>query len=130
VFGALALMVTATACNASRSETLGSGSAFDESEWAGRQGFAGNAQAVAGARIFARAGCLTCHTYLGEGTSNLGAPDLTAIGRASNRSAAGFAAYVANPAKFGDEVMPRFARLGRANVRNLGAFLAASKGAQ
>jgi mono/diheme cytochrome c family protein len=35
---------------------------------------------VAGANIFARAGCMNCHTYLGAGSSNLGAPDLTAEG--------------------------------------------------
>ena len=26
-------------------------------------------------------GCMNCHTYLGAGTSNLGAPDLSEIGR-------------------------------------------------
>jgi hypothetical protein len=49
--------------------------------WADEQGFADNPQAVRGARIFAQVGCLNCHTYLGDGTQNLGAPDLTAIGR-------------------------------------------------
>jgi menaquinol-cytochrome c reductase cytochrome b/c subunit len=33
-----------------------------------------------GANIFARAGCMNCHTYLGAGSSNLGAPDLSAEG--------------------------------------------------
>ena len=33
-----------------------------------------------GAKLFAVAGCTACHTYLGTGSSNLGAPDLTAIG--------------------------------------------------
>ena len=36
--------------------------------------------AVPGAKLFATAGCTACHTYLGTGSSNLGAPDLTAIG--------------------------------------------------
>src|SRR5436190_20442226 len=49
--------------------------------WAKREGFAGNAQAVAGAKLFAQSGCTACHTYLGTGSSNLGAPDLTAIGK-------------------------------------------------
>src|SRR5881296_2470103 len=40
--------------------------------WAKREGFAGNPQAVAGAKLFARAGCTNCHTYLGVGTSNQG----------------------------------------------------------
>jgi mono/diheme cytochrome c family protein len=34
-------------------------------------------QARPGAEVFAQAGCLNCHTYLGEGSPNLGAPDLT-----------------------------------------------------
>src|SRR5207253_5203693 len=37
-------------------------------------------QAVPGAKLFAVAGCTACHTYLGAGGSQLGAPDLTAIG--------------------------------------------------
>ena len=98
--------------------------------WATRQGFAGNAKAVAGARVFAQVGCLNCHTYSGTGSSNVGAPDLTAIGRVSGRSAKEFADYVANPSKFGNQVMPRFAELGRARLLELGAFLAASRGAR
>src|SRR3954452_15492780 len=38
-------------------------------------------KAVRGAALFESAGCLTCHTYAGAGTRNLGAPPLTAIGR-------------------------------------------------
>jgi mono/diheme cytochrome c family protein len=34
---------------------------------------------VAGAELFAQS-CNTCHTYLGAGSSNYGAPDLSAIG--------------------------------------------------
>src|SRR5437660_1949792 len=49
--------------------------------WAKREGFSGNPQAVAGAKLFAQSGCTACHTYLGTGSSNLGAPDLTAIGK-------------------------------------------------
>jgi mono/diheme cytochrome c family protein len=38
-------------------------------------------RAVAGAKLFAKSGCTTCHTYLGSGSSNLGVPpDLTAEG--------------------------------------------------
>src|SRR3977135_3664460 len=33
-----------------------------------------------GAKLFAVAGCSACHTYLGAGGSQLGAPDLTSIG--------------------------------------------------
>src|SRR6058998_2090307 len=49
--------------------------------WAKREGFANNPQAVAGAKLFAQSGCTACHTYLGTGSSNLGAPDLTSIGK-------------------------------------------------
>lgn len=100
----------------------------DSPDWAKRQGFAGNKQAERGAEIFVQVGCLNCHTYLGEGASNLGAPDLTEIGRASPRSAEGYANYISDPSQFGNQVMPRFADLGRRNLLALGAFLQASKG--
>jgi mono/diheme cytochrome c family protein len=96
--------------------------------WAEKQGFAGNKQAERGARIFAQVGCLNCHTYLGDGTSNVGAPDLTTIGRDNPRSAEQFAIYVSDPAKFGNNVMPTFKGLGRRNLLAVGAFLHVSKG--
>src|SRR5207248_11017599 len=43
--------------------------------WAAREGFTNNKDAVAGATVFASSGCTACHTYLGTGSSNLGAPD-------------------------------------------------------
>src|SRR4051812_34908780 len=36
--------------------------------------------AQAGGKLFFQAGCLTCHTYAGHGSRNLGAPDLTSEG--------------------------------------------------
>ncbi len=111
----------------SRSETLGTGGPEPVPNWAEQQGFEGNERAVAGARIFAQVGCLSCHTYLGTGSSNLGAPDLSAIGRDPHRTEAGFAEYVANPSAFGNEVMPPFDALGRKQLLLLGAFLRASK---
>src|SRR5919198_3554519 len=96
--------------------------------WAKREGFAGNANAVAGAKLFAQSGCTSCHTYLGTGSSNLGAPDLTSIGK-TNPNAKFFSDYVADPRKFGNKVMPVFGNLGSSqNGRNIGIFLAASKG--
>ena len=97
-------------------------------DWAERQGFAGNRQAERGAEIFARAGCLSCHTYLGIGVSSLGAPDLTEIGKQSPRSVEGYANYLSDPSKFGNEVMPKSAGMSRRNLLALGTFLAASKG--
>ena len=95
-------------------------------KWAAQQGFTNNQEAVDGAKIFAQVGCMNCHTYLGAGTSNLGAPDLSDIGKTSNRGVAGFADYVADPARFGNSVMPKFEDLGAENLRKLGTFLQAS----
>ena len=82
--------------------------------------------AIPGAKLFATSGCLACHTYLGDGSRNLGAPDLSTIGR--RLKAQFLARYVADPARFGDDVMPKFRALGRTKLRQLSVFLAASKG--
>jgi menaquinol-cytochrome c reductase cytochrome b/c subunit len=99
-------------------------------EWAETQGFAGNEDAEEGARIFAQVGCMNCHTYLGGGATNLGAPDLSDIGATSNRGVEGFADYVADPTQFGNAVMPKFEDLGEENLRNIGVFLQESQGPQ
>jgi menaquinol-cytochrome c reductase cytochrome b/c subunit len=95
--------------------------------WAAREGFQNNKQAVAGATVFASSGCTACHTYLGTGSSNLGAPDLSSIGK-NGKGIQGFANYVADPSKFGNNVMPKFASLGQEKLTQLGEFLNASKG--
>ena len=77
-------------------------------------------------RIFAQVGCLTCHTYLGAGSSNLGAPDLSAEG--TRKTVEQLQAYIADPSKFGNNVMPRYESLGEENLQLLGTFLAESKG--
>jgi cytochrome c553 len=94
--------------------------------WAQRQGFAGNAQAVAGAKIFASSGCTACHTYLGTGSSNQGAPDLSAEGT-KGRNAQFFMQYIRDPSKFGNNVMPKFG-FDDQQLSQLAAFLMASKG--
>ena len=86
-----------------------------------------------GGLIVAGSGCLNCHTYAGSGSSNAGAPDLTAIGAQSGKDAAYFARYVANPRAFGNPVMPVFGKdnggaLTQKQLDQVGAFLAASKG--
>jgi mono/diheme cytochrome c family protein len=96
--------------------------------WAKKQGYKQGSAAYQGAELFAVAGCANCHTYLGAGASNLGAPDLSSIGKTSNRGVPGFAQYVADPSKFGNNKMPKFAELGDENLRRLGAFLQASQG--
>lgn len=83
-------------------------------------------RARAGATLFATSGCTNCHTYLKSGTRNLGAPDLSAIGR--HAPVPYFELYVAAPNRFGDRVMPPFKSLGRKRLHQLAVFLAASKG--
>jgi menaquinol-cytochrome c reductase cytochrome b/c subunit len=76
--------------------------------WAKRQGFQNDKQALAGAKLFATVGCEDCHTYLGTGGSNYGAPDLSAIGK--GQQASFFAQYVSNPRKFNNRVMPIYGK--------------------
>jgi mono/diheme cytochrome c family protein len=120
-------MGTLTYKGATAEESLGSELRGAVPEWAQNGGFADNEEAVAGAGIYAVAGCAQCHTYQGAGSSNLGAPDLTDIG-ASGKGVDYFQRYVTNPAEFGNTQMPPFAGLGEENVRNLAVFLDASKG--
>lgn len=120
-------MGTLTYKGATARESLGSELKQAVPEWTRKQGFEGNQQAIAGANLFAVAGCAQCHTYLGAGSSNLGAPDLSNIG-ASGRGPAYFERYVGNPAEFGNTQMPPFAGLGKENLKQLAVFLDASKG--
>src|SRR5215213_1357134 len=73
-------MGTLTYKGATAKESLASELKGVAPTWAQKQGFAANKEAVAGAELFAESGCLTCHTYLSTGSSNLGAPELTAEG--------------------------------------------------
>ena len=111
---------------ATAEESLGEGPI---GEWAQKHGFTDNQAAIEGAGIFSVVGCRNCHTYEGTGVTNEGAPDLSAIGD-SGRDAEAFAEYVANPSEFGNEVMPRYEGLGEERLRQLGEFLAASKGGE
>jgi menaquinol-cytochrome c reductase cytochrome b/c subunit len=86
-----------------------------------------------GAELVVGNGCLQCHTYSGDGSSNVGAPDLTDIGSQPGKSVDYFARYVANPRDFGNNVMPVFGReaggkLTDQELRQIAQFLAASKG--
>jgi mono/diheme cytochrome c family protein len=97
-------------------------------QWAAKEGFAGNQQAVAGAKLFAVAGCLNCHTYNGAGGTNLGAPDLTAEG-AKNKGVAFQIKHLQNPSSVNPgSPMPSFAGLGDARLKQIAIFLEASKG--
>lgn len=115
---------------ATAKEALGSETIHLVPEWAKKQGFENNADAVAGAKLFAESGCLNCHTYLGTGSSNLGAPDLSAIG-AQGKGIQWQIDHLMNPAsKTPGSPMPSFAALGAENLKLLATFIEASKGPQ
>src|SRR6266540_4652928 len=81
-----------------------------------------------GAEIFAKLTCLTCHTYLGAGSSNLGAPDLSAEG-AKAKGIEFQIKHLKDPRSTNpSSPMPAFADLGEDNLRKLAVFREASKG--
>jgi hypothetical protein len=109
-------------------EALGSELLGDVPHWAEQQGFQDNPKAVAGAKIFAVAGCLNCHSYLGVGGGFAGAPDLSAEG-AKNKGIEFQIRHLMNPAAVNPgSPMPSFAGLGLARLTLLANFLEASKG--
>jgi len=96
--------------------------------WAQKQGFADNEEALAGANLFAESGCTNCHTYLGTGSSNLGAPDLSDEG-AKNKGIQFQIDHLKCPSCVNPgSPMPAFAALGEERLRQLATFLEASKG--
>ena len=120
-------MGTLTYKGATAKESLGSETIQEVPKWAEEQGFADNADAVAGAKLFAVAGCLQCHTYLGSGSSNLGAPDLCDIG-STGKGVAYFQPYITNPAQFGNLRCRRSRPSVEENLHKIAVFLDASKG--
>jgi menaquinol-cytochrome c reductase cytochrome b/c subunit len=84
--------------------------------------------AVPGANLFATSGCLNCHTYLGTGGSQLGAPDLTSEG-SKNKGITFQIQHLKCPSCVNKgSPMPSFADFGDANLRKIAIFLEASKG--
>jgi menaquinol-cytochrome c reductase cytochrome b/c subunit len=113
---------------ATAKEALGTELVGHVPTWAKKEGFTGNQPAIAGAKLFAVAGCLNCHTYNADGGHNLGAPDLTAEG-AKNKGIAFQIAHLKCPACVNSgSPMPSFAGLGDQRLHNLAVFLEASKG--
>jgi menaquinol-cytochrome c reductase cytochrome b/c subunit len=84
--------------------------------------------AVPGAKLFATAGCTACHTYLGIGNSNYGAPDLTEIGTRNLGIAFQIRHLQCPPCVNAGSPMPKFVSLGTARLHQLAVFLEASKG--
>ncbi|HEY7562377.1 MAG TPA: hypothetical protein VH650_09390, partial [Gaiellaceae bacterium] len=68
----IASMGILTYKGATAEESLGSENLALVPSWVEQQGLSD--QAAEGAKLFAESGCLNCHTYLGAGSSNLGAP--------------------------------------------------------
>ncbi len=119
-------MGTLTYKGATARESLASETEAAVPNWVKKQGLPANA--VPGAKLFAQSGCLTCHTYLGTGSSNLGAPDLSAEG-AKNQGLQFQINHLKCPScVHPGSPMPPFASLGDDNIRKLAIFLEASKG--
>jgi menaquinol-cytochrome c reductase cytochrome b/c subunit len=84
--------------------------------------------AVPGAKLFARSGCLNCHTYLSVGGSQLGAPNLTAEG-SKNKGVTFQIEHLKCPSCVNKgSPMPSFAAFPEADLRRIAVFLEASKG--
>ena len=109
-------------------EALASEVVVQVPSWAEKQGFEDNPTAVEGARLFAASGCTNCHTYLGTGTSNLGAPDLSDEG-SKNKGIAFQVQHLKCPSCVTPgSGMPPFDAFSDENLRALAVFLEASKG--
>jgi hypothetical protein len=111
---------------ATAKESLGSEALAAVDSWSEQQG-GFSPEARRGAEIFAQVGCLQCHVYLGSGSANAGAPELSDIG-SSGQTVDFFHRYVANPSAFGNNVMPSFENLGDENLNAVATFLFESKG--
>jgi len=122
----VSVMGTLTYKGAVAKEALGSETVGLVPDWVKKQGLPPNA--VPGAKLFAQSGCLTCHTYLGTGSSNLGAPDLSKEG-SKNRGIQFQINHLKCPSCVNPgSPMPPFASLGEDNIRKIAIFLEASKG--
>lgn len=86
-------------------------------------------RAVRGARVFAGEGCLSCHRFLGSGRSRFGGADLSDGGPARLLPPAAVA-YLIDPARKGNPLMPGYRDLGRADLRALAALLDAARRAR
>jgi menaquinol-cytochrome c reductase cytochrome b/c subunit len=121
-------MATLTWKGATASEALASEVIADVPNWIKEQNLP--PAAVPGAKLFASAGCTACHTYLGTGSSNLGAPDLTSIG-SQNLGIDYQIRHLKCPSCVNPgSPMPKFEALGEKRLRELAIFLEASKGPQ
>jgi hypothetical protein len=86
------------------------------------------ANAIPGAILFAKVGCLNCHSYLGTGGGYAGAPDLSSIGTKGLGVETQIKHLQAPSSVTPGSPMPSFAALGDVRLRQLAIFLEASKG--
>jgi mono/diheme cytochrome c family protein len=110
----------------STSETVISEPRFDVPRWVHDERLPD--RAVPGAKLFALVGCSACHTYDGAGGINLGAPDLTAIGKRHLGVAVEIAHLRCPSCVHPGSPMPPFGEIGPKRLRQLAVFLEASKG--
>jgi mono/diheme cytochrome c family protein len=121
-------MGTLTYKGATAKEALGAELIGLVPSWAQKGGFAGNATAVEGAKLFAQSACLNCHQFQGVGGAQFGAPDLTAEGT-RNRGIQWQIDHLRSPsAKTPGSPMPSFAGFSDQQLKELATFLEASKG--
>jgi mono/diheme cytochrome c family protein len=122
----IASMAVLTWKGATAKEALASELAGEVPRWIQEQNLPPEAEP--GAQLFAESGCLSCHTYLGSGSTNLGAPDLSAEG-AKGRGIEWQIEHLKNPQSVvPGSAMPSFAALGDQQLEQLAIFLEASKG--
>lgn len=113
---------------ATAKEALGSELKAEVPHWIERENLPPAAKP--GAELFAESGCMNCHTYLGAGSANLGAPDLTDIGT-KNLGINFQVDHLKCPSCVTPgSPMPSFADFSDAQLHDLAVFLEASKGEQ
>ena len=121
-------MGTLTYKGATAKEALGSEVKAAVPTWVKKEGLPANA--VPGAKLFAQSGCLTCHTYLGTGSSNLGAPNLSEEGKKGRGIQFQINHLKCPSCVTPGSPMPPFVSLGEDNIRKIAIFLEASKGSK
>ena len=124
----IASMGVLTYKGATAKESLGSENVGLVPQWVQQQNL--SADGEKGAEIFALAGCMGCHTYLGAGSPNLGAPDLSAEG-AKGRGEQFQIDHLKCPSCVNPgSPMPPFTNFTDEQYHQLATFLEESKGPQ
>jgi len=124
----VASMGVLTYKGATAKESLGGENLALVPQWVQQQGL--SADGEEGAKIFAQAGCMGCHTYLGAGSPNLGAPDLSEEG-AKGRGEEFQISHLKCPSCVNPgSPMPPFTNFTDEQYQQLAAFLEESKGPQ